>query len=662
MQMKLAFVIFRYFPFGGLQRDMLGLAQFFQQQGHSVTIFCEHWQGEKLPAIDVIEIPGRGLFNVAGVKCFVERFQQQFPREEFDVLIGFNKMPGLDVYFAGDTCFAYKAFCDRGWIYRLMPRSRLYLHYESAVFGGQSTTKILSLVESEQKQFARFYATAPERFYTLPPGIMREHIACADPQAAYQSLRKGLNLADATQVVVCLGSGFHTKGVDISIAAFAEFKKINTASALLVIGKDDPAKYRQQARALGVAESVFFMGPRSPVGDLLHGADVLLHPARKELAGNAILEAMLCGCPVLASYHCGYAHYIVENHLGELICKGSTPAGIAQQLTRILGFGKAHWIGQAKIFCDSTEVFSRAACALAAVTKIVQQKKTADAGLKREGAQEWNKVTPEGTLILRDEFINLWKDEPVFARARHLTGEIAREMPDRQTLRFEINDKVYYRKWHRGVGWAEIIKNLVRFRLPVLGARNEWNALNKMYALGIPGLAPVAFGQRGKNPANQQSFIITRELSNVIQLDHFFERRPVSPLIKRAIIARVAQIARELHAAGINHRDLYLCHFMLCEASLANVARGNPDIALVDLHRAQIRFKVPERWWMKDIGALLFSSLNLNFNRRDYYRFLKIYFDAGLRDIVREKKPLLQKIVRRARKMYLRDFGNLPSI
>ncbi len=653
MRMKLAFVIFRYFPFGGLQRDMLALAQYFQQQGHSITVFCSRWQGEKITGIEVVEIRARGLLDVAGVKNFVDQFLVQFPREKFDALIGFNKMPGLDIYFAGDTCFADKAYGERNWLYRMAPRSRLYLQYEAAVFGEQNATKILSLVDGERKRFARFYATEPERFYPLLPGIAREHIACADPHAARHVLRNELGLSAATRVILSLGSGFHTKGIDISIATFAELQKQLPDSALLIVGNDKPDKYRKQAASLGLTGKVFFLGPRSPVGDLLHGADVLLHPARKELAGNVLLEAMLCACPVVASDHCGYAHYIVEYQLGELIVPGATPASIAQQLRKLLMVDRAYWQTQAEKLNQQGNFFSRAETALAAVETVIHQKKS---GSK---IHEWRTATAGSVLVLRDELVEAWKEKPVFDLVQQLVGKVAREMPDRQTLRFELDGQVYYRKWHRGVGWTEIIKNLIHLRWPVLGARNEWAALNKMRALDIPGLIPVAFGERGKNPSTRQSFIVTRELRDVIQLDHFFEQREVSPVIKRGLINKVALIARELHAAGINHRDFYLCHFMLREFSLTADVQ---DITLVDLHRAQLRVQVPERWRVKDVGGLLFSCLNLGFSQRDYWRFLTVYFATDLRSILREHSSLLQKIRQRARTTYKRDFGHWPNI
>lgn len=652
--MKLALVIFRYFPFGGLQRDMLAIAQAAQANGHQISIFCGDWQGEKIPGIDVIRIQNSGFFNIAGVKNFVSTFQKQFQRDQFDLLVGFNKIPGLDVYFAGDSCFAHKAYSERSWIYRLAPRSRLYLAYERAVFSEASATQILSLVASEQKLFARYYATQPERFYALPPGISTQHLVCSNPRAARMALCHELGLTLDTKIIVCLGSGYKTKGVDISINAFAELTKIIADKiALVIVGKDDPYTYRQQAAQAGIEQHVFFLGPRSPVGDLLHSADLLLHPARKELAGNVLLEAMLCGVPVVASAHCGYAHYIAEQQMGELIPANTSPIAIAELVASTLTVNANVWRTRGELFAQTSDVFSRPEVAVAALEKIASAKKSPipDSIPIQSAAGQ--------CVIVRDELIAEWKDQDVFCLMENMQGKIAREMTDRQTLRFEINGCGYYRKWHRGVGWREVFKNLLQLRLPVLGAKNEWAALNKLRALNIPSLIPLAYGVRGKNPAKQQSFIVTRELTDVIQLDHYFEQNSVAIKSRRLILEQLALMVRALHEAGINHRDLYLCHFMLKPESL--VAGNNPEIYLIDLHRAQCRVQVPQRWKIKDLAAFYYSTLNLGFSRRDRLRFLKIYFDCPLRDILENNATLLKLVQRRALKIYWRDFGHSPA-
>ena len=44
--------------------------------------------------------------------------------------------------------------------------------------------------------------------------------------------------------------------------------------------------------------------------------DLLLHPAVTENTGTAILEAMVCGLPVLTTENCGYASHVISAQAG----------------------------------------------------------------------------------------------------------------------------------------------------------------------------------------------------------------------------------------------------------------------------------------------------------------------------------------------------------
>jgi UDP-glucose:(heptosyl)LPS alpha-1,3-glucosyltransferase len=47
--MKLAVVLFHYFPYGGLERDMLAIAGACAAKGHEVIIYTRHWTGRASP-------------------------------------------------------------------------------------------------------------------------------------------------------------------------------------------------------------------------------------------------------------------------------------------------------------------------------------------------------------------------------------------------------------------------------------------------------------------------------------------------------------------------------------------------------------------------------------------------------------------------------------
>ncbi|GAB1391891.1 lipopolysaccharide core heptose(I) kinase RfaP [Rhodocyclaceae bacterium] len=254
------------------------------------------------------------------------------------------------------------------------------------------------------------------------------------------------------------------------------------------------------------------------------------------------------------------------------------------------------------------------------------------------------------TVYLEEPLRTLWADQDPFAAAEALQGEVLRALEGRRTLRTEIAGRGYYLKIHRGVGWGEIFKNLLSGRLPVLGAGNEWRALRRLTALGVDTMHPVAFGARGSNPARQHSFIVTEELAPTISLEDYCRdwcAVPPAPTFKRALIRRVAEMARRMHRGGVNHRDFYLCHFLL---HLPIEARA-PQLSLIDLHRAQVRNKVPHRWRDKDLAALYFSALEIGLTQRDRLRFLRSYFSRPLRTILCNEANLLAYLNREAARL-----------
>ncbi len=134
-----------------------------------------------------------------------------------------------------------------------------------------------------------------------------------------------------------------------------------------------------------------------------------------------------------------------------------------------------------------------------------------------------------------------------------------------------------------------------------------------MQSLGIKGPKIKSYYSRGINPSNRSSFLITEELKDTISLEDFLlagKHKDLSFLKKNKLINAIAEITRELHKSGINHRDLYLCHFHID----THTDFDSIELFLIDLHRAQIRNEVPERWLVKDIGGLYHSAIQFGLN------------------------------------------------
>lgn len=258
-------------------------------------------------------------------------------------------------------------------------------------------------------------------------------------------------------------------------------------------------------------------------------------------------------------------------------------------------------------------------------------------------------------LILAEPFKTLWAGKDPFVEVERLQGQVYRELEGRRTLRTEVAGRGYFVKIHRGIGWGEIVKNLLTAKLPVLGAGQEWAAIQRLTEAGVPTMTAVAYGERGANPAAQHSFIVTEELAPTTDLEQLtldWARQPPQPRLKRALIAEVARMTGTMHRAGVNHRDCYICHFLLHTDK--PVTADDFRLSLIDLHRAQVRAATPTRWRDKDLAALYFSVLDIGLTRRDRLRFLRVYFQRPLRAILRDEARLLAWLERKADKLYAR--------
>jgi heptose I phosphotransferase len=250
-----------------------------------------------------------------------------------------------------------------------------------------------------------------------------------------------------------------------------------------------------------------------------------------------------------------------------------------------------------------------------------------------------------------------------------LEGDIYRDVARRRTLRFELGGKRYFLKAHYGVGWKEIFKNLLQLKLPVLGARNEWLAIQRLEQLGVATMTLVGYGERGSNPATKQSFVITEALEETASLEDFcgaWEQDPpvtrAGIRLKRELIRRIAGVSRLMHSNGINHRDYYICHFLLdVSADVLTVPPSSIRLSLIDLHRVQLRRHTPERWIVKDIGGLYFSAMRIGLTRRDIYRFMIEYRGKSLRATLAEDARFWSRCRLRAVSLYHSFYHEFPA-
>jgi len=315
--MNLGFLLFDYFPFGGLQRDCLKIATLCAQRGHQVTLFTRTWLGEK-PGNVVVELFGRrGFTNVSRNRAWLRQLTTTLPRHDLDGIIGFNKLPGLDVYYGSDPCYVAKTERLKPAWYRWLPRFRHFSELERSVFAAGRPTQILLLTPHEIPLYQKYYGTESNRFHVLPPGIARREYSEHLRREARQRLRAQQRWADDERLLLLVGSGFRVKGLARAITAAAALPpSLKATTRLIVIGQNPSGEFARLARRLNIGDRVHFLGGRLDVPDWMLACDLCFHPAYSESAGMILLEAMTCGLPVLTTDTCGYAFHVLKAKAG----------------------------------------------------------------------------------------------------------------------------------------------------------------------------------------------------------------------------------------------------------------------------------------------------------------------------------------------------------
>lgn len=377
--MKLAFCIFKYFSFGGLERNFLRITEACLARGHEIHIYTMDWQGRQPDGLKVTEVPFSGFSNHGRCRTFAGNLKKLLENEKYDLVVGFNRMTGLDLYYAADVCYVLDIAGRRSFLSRLTPRYKVYSAFEKAVFGLDSRTYIMYLSEIEKQNYIAVYGTDESRFHYLPPGIDKKRIRSAAGRETRQRIRQEFKLNAEDKMLLMVGSDFARKGVSRSIQALAALPdNLRHRARLFIIGRGNAKPFEKLSQRLGLDGHVHFMGGRDDVERFLAAADLLLHPAISENTGNAIVEALVAGVPVMATDVCGYGFHVKEAEAGYLV-RGDPfrQEEMNKLLSAMLSSPEIEtWRKNAIHYSNNTDLYSRPRVASDIIERIAEMKST----------------------------------------------------------------------------------------------------------------------------------------------------------------------------------------------------------------------------------------------------------------------------------------------
>jgi UDP-glucose:(heptosyl)LPS alpha-1,3-glucosyltransferase len=351
--MDIALAVFRLATAGGIERDAVRLAGILTARGHGVSIYTTE-AGTLGQGLRIETIRRRGLTNHARMASFAADLSAAAGRH--DLVVGFHKLPGLDVLFCGDWCFA-----DRdvpAWR-RLLPRYQTMVRLERACCGPGSNTLLLMLADPQAEAYRRAWSIPPGRIVVLPPTLDPRRLASPLPDGQREQWRRSLGVGPDTVAWLWLGLQPRVKGLDQAIRALA----LSPGAHLIVAGAD-PQKGQvqnalRQAQALGCRKRISTTGrvEDAALRRLFAASDLLVHPARLDVTGTVIVEALGMGLPVVTTENCGYSVHVRASGAGVVLPAAARPEAIAQAAAVSADVRRA-WSASALAYVRQTDLTS----------------------------------------------------------------------------------------------------------------------------------------------------------------------------------------------------------------------------------------------------------------------------------------------------------------
>ncbi len=194
------------------------------------------------------------------------------------------------------------------------------------------------IVDSEHKRqvYRRWLWGRRPRIEVIANGI---HAPQSTRTAAEMRSELGLPLDPRVRVVAQISRVVPYKGHRVLLAAAARVLKQDQRVAFLICGFAHPASYlgelQAQARALGIAERVHFVGYPGPIADVWRAVDVHVHASEFDSSPIALHESMALGLPAVTTGAGGIPELVTHEHTGLVVRAGDATA-LADALLRVL--------------------------------------------------------------------------------------------------------------------------------------------------------------------------------------------------------------------------------------------------------------------------------------------------------------------------------------
>ena len=310
------------------------------EKGHKIFILAKQFEAKQTENLHHIPVKMNKMLASSGTTAFHKGAQKILPKAikeyNIDVTYALSRTFPVDVFRVTEQVHIEWMNLNYPSYQKLNPRHKGILNLERNIFNTKNCKAAVTNSKLSKELIIKHYGFPSENIHIISNGINMQFYD--SPKANKNELRTELIPSNLSEkfILLFVATNFEIKGLEQAIAATARLpQKIKKNTLLLILGGDNPDKYKKQAEGLGILDNIYFAGTANDVKSYYYLSDILVYPSLGEPFGNVCLEASASGLPVITTRQNGSCEVVTHNKNGYIL---DSPNNIDQITDSIAAF------------------------------------------------------------------------------------------------------------------------------------------------------------------------------------------------------------------------------------------------------------------------------------------------------------------------------------
>jgi UDP-glucose:(heptosyl)LPS alpha-1,3-glucosyltransferase len=348
--MKIAIIRQKFVLYGGAEQFADGFIHQLAESGHEVHIFANRWTPSHHSNIHHHFVASLNFNAFIRTLSFARSVAKKIREQHFDIIQSHEKTWTQNVYRAGDGCHI-KWLRQRSrnlsplqnlFLY-LNPFHKLILKLEKNIFESGQCKMIVAISQMVKNDILENYKCPSENIAVVYNGVDLKRFHPDNKNTYRKLIREKLEIPESATLILFVGSGFERKGLQLLLESTAYLKNENWR--LLLMGKGKFEKFIRYAPT-DKHPQIIAKEPDPEIEKYYAAADIFILPSIYEPFGNANLEALATGLPVITTRYCGAADIINNKQNGLVVQNPFNPEEIAENIRSLFDSSTRETMGK----------------------------------------------------------------------------------------------------------------------------------------------------------------------------------------------------------------------------------------------------------------------------------------------------------------------------